>query len=114
VRFYNYSFICFSCFSHACYIFCSSHPSRFNHPNNLLWRQTEALHYIILSIPLFIFQIQVYPQHFVLRHSQWMFYWNHKKRVSHQYRTKGKIMFLCVLIFRFLGREKDKVCEYNL
>jgi hypothetical protein len=49
------------------------------------------------------------PQHPVLNHPQSMFFITVTDTVSHPYKTTGKIIVLCILNFKFLGRRmKDK------
>jgi hypothetical protein len=47
------------------------------------------------------------PQHPVLKHPQSMFFLNVRIQVSYSFKTEGKTIVLCILIFTFIdiGRE---------
>jgi hypothetical protein len=52
-------------------------------------------------------QYKYSPQRPVFKHSQSMFSLNVRDKVSHPYRTKGKITILYIVIFTFLDRRRE-------
>jgi hypothetical protein len=97
--------VCISHVSHTCYMPRSSHPPWFDRPNNILWGVQVMRFLIMQSSPA--------SHHFPLRSSAtcqtpWICTSPCvRDRVSHAYKTMGKISVLYTIIFKLLDRRRE-------
>ena len=95
---------------HARYMLRPSHSSRFYQQNNIWWEAqiskfltTQFSPFPSCLVPL---RPKHSPQHPILKHPQPTFL-NVRDQVPHPHKTTGKIIVLCILIFKFLDSKLD-------
>jgi hypothetical protein len=97
--------------SNSCYMSHPSHPPWFDHPNNIWWTVQIMKLLIMQSSPaschLLPLRSKYSPQR-LFSNTHNLFFHSVRDRVSHPYKTTGKIMVLYILILEFLERRWEE------
>ena len=105
LRFPHQNPVCTSPLSCMWYMPHPSHSSWFDHQNNMWWGVQIIKLLIILVSPFFFYlyplRPKYSPQHTILKHLSLHSSLNLSDQVSHPYKTRGKIIVLCILFFIF-------------
>jgi hypothetical protein len=88
---------------HSCYMLCPHHPSGLDH-SNYIWRRVQVMKLLIMQFfatpyHLTPLRFKYSIQHMFSNTLSVCFSLNVRYQVSHPYRTTGKIIILCILIF---------------
>jgi len=99
---------------------CLYHHPWFDYPDNthIWWNIQSTKPFIIQSIPASLCSLPLrsrfFPQDPVVRHPQTMFFLIVGDQVSLPYKTTGKIIVLCILIFKLLEMRQVDKKDYEL